>query len=133
VLRGHSPAHRRSGVSLAGNPCNACVAPCCAGIRPLTAVLGRPENHPRGLVWLRRWTANLPVQVMTPTPGLDRNYCSQQVAPLILRLVSLGPYNPVAANPALDRGSASQTTSGLYPRSLSDSWAPLRAGRSRRT
>src|ERR1700730_12162022 len=27
LLRGRSPAHRRSWVSLAGHPCNACVAP----------------------------------------------------------------------------------------------------------
>jgi hypothetical protein len=38
LLRRHSPAHRRSGASLAGRPCNACVTPFCAGIRLLTLV-----------------------------------------------------------------------------------------------
>src|SRR5258708_2845515 len=43
LLRGHSPAHHRSWVSLAGHPCNACVAPFCAGIPPLTVDPGRPS------------------------------------------------------------------------------------------
>jgi hypothetical protein len=46
-LRGHSPAHRRSGASLAGYPCNACVAPSCAGIRPLTVDPGYSSRAAR--------------------------------------------------------------------------------------
>jgi len=43
-LRGRSPAHRRSRVSFAGHPCNACVAPCCGGIAPSPSIRGAPRT-----------------------------------------------------------------------------------------
>src|SRR5712672_332095 len=61
--------------------CNACVAPCYAGIRPRTAPSSSPRTAHARLTSSPVPDGENPGQITTPASGLDGDDCGQQVAP----------------------------------------------------